>query len=211
MFAKEAAWFREQIQRIAPSHVSPLLNLGSSTEEFRAKSQPYITRDLIAPIVDAGVRVVHCDIKDAVGVDIVGDITSPEFVSRLEKMGFRSIICSNMLEHVLDPKAFSIAINKIVPVGGFLFISCPYRYPYHPDPIDNMLRPTPSELAAYFQDTVVIDSAIISGGRYGAFNAGLIGNLLLALRLLAFFYRPSRWAWHFREMKVSCLVLRKIK
>lgn len=41
------------------------LNVGSSTGDFRRNVQPHIVRELIAPLIQNGLRVVHCDMKPA--------------------------------------------------------------------------------------------------------------------------------------------------
>ena len=55
-----------------------------------------------------------------------------------------------MLEHVSD---ISLVINNILEItidGGFILLTVPYKYRNHPDPIDNVIRPTPDEIANLF-------------------------------------------------------------
>jgi hypothetical protein len=97
--------------------ISPLLNLGSSTRDFREAIQPHIERELFAPLREAGVKVVHCDLKEDEGVDFAGDIMEPEVIGRLKGMQFKCILLSNLLEHVRDREAVAVACEEIVGPG----------------------------------------------------------------------------------------------
>ncbi len=209
MFPSEASWFYGKISNINQCELFPMLNIGSSTKYFRTVMQPYIDNSLFKPLLEQGNKIIHCDIKEAEGVDIVGDLSSTAFVEKLKNLGFRSAICSHLLEHVENPASVASAITLIIPAGGYLFVSCPYRYPHHPDPIDTMFRPSPDELANYFPGMKIIDSCIISDGRYGKFGNSVKSATRELLRLALPFYKPARWLWHFREAKGTCLVLKK--
>ena len=82
--------------------VSPLLNLGSSTREFREVTKPHIERNLFEPLRRAGVAVFHSDLKDADGVDIPGDALNPAVMRDLKAREFKCILVANLLEHVRD-------------------------------------------------------------------------------------------------------------
>ena len=130
--------------------ISPLLNLGSSTGHFREVIQPHIERELFEPLREAGVQVVHCDLKDDEGVDLAGDILDPGVMRRLKTGGFKCILLSNLLEHVRDREAVAVACEEIVGPGGFILATVPSSYPFHADPIDTYYRPSPTELAKTF-------------------------------------------------------------
>lgn len=210
MFPEEASWFCEKILSLGAGQTSPMLNVGSSTIDFRTVSQPHIQEKLFSPISKNGVKVLHCDIKTSPGVDISGDLNSPGFVNGLGRMGFKSVMCSNMLEHVDDPFKIVNSLIRIIPEGGYLFVSCPYSYPFHPDPIDTMFRPTPNELARMFNETEIVFSEIVLSDRYATGNLKSRHAWKELLRLMLPIYRPTRWIWHFRRMKESCVVLRKL-
>ena len=209
MFPKEAVWFYNRITELNPDDVFPLLNLGSSTEYFRTVMQPYIDGELFRPLRNQGREVIHCDIKKETGVDLVGDLSSETFVNKLQELKIRSVICSHLLEHIMNPDVVANAMTRLVPVGGYIFVSCPFRYPHHPDPIDTMLRPTTDELAGYFEGTKVMDATTITDGFYGKFGHTLSSATREILRLLMPFYKPGRWLWHFRETSGTCIVLKK--
>lgn len=212
----------------------PMLNVGSSTEAFRTSEQPWIDRYLFARARKHGYVVKHVDIKPARGVDLVGDLADPSFLAVLRRMAVKSVFCSNLLEHVSNRELIARALRDLVPPGGYLFVSCPYRFPYHPDPIDTMFRPTVAELAALFPGLSIQEQAVVSGGTYAALlvRQFLRDPLGLCKR---FFSRPatdhpsatagcnvesveaqrirSRVArlapWLFRQFQAACVVLRK--
>ena len=77
---------------------SVCLNIGSSTKRFREVDQPHIAEKFIAPLEASGLRFIHCDMKQAAGVDEVGDILDPRFRDRLKSYQADLLVCSNLLE-----------------------------------------------------------------------------------------------------------------
>lgn len=200
--------------------VSPLLNLGSSTAHFRLVTKPHIEASLFAPLRRAGVEVVHCDIKQDDGVDLVGDVMDPAFVQILRARKFRAILLANLLEHVRDPAAIASACEHIVGPGGLILATVPQSYPFHADPIDTGYRPSPQELAALFPNSEAIHLASIEGGTFGerlhAQGRRLRREILsTAMWLLIAPARPRtaaaklhRWFWLRRPYRVSLALLR---
>lgn len=150
MLPKEARWFVKQAARLGDEALFPMLNVGSHTAEFRAKTQPWIDAELFGPFAARGREVVHTDIQAAIGVDLVGDLTDPAFQADLKSRRFRSVLCNNLLEHVENPERICRALGEAVTPGGLILLSVPHRFPYHADPIDTMFRPSPEELAKLF-------------------------------------------------------------
>ena len=126
-----------------------IFNIGSSTSHFRTVVQPHIARLVFEPLEAQGHRIVHIDLKNEVGVDLCGDITDPAFQMKLQSLKPDLVICSNILEHVADVSGFCRALN-VLGRQAQLLITCPRRYPYHPDPIDNGFRPDALEIAEKF-------------------------------------------------------------
>jgi hypothetical protein len=98
----EAQRLGELLGRIPEERLSPLLNLGSSTLQFRTLGQPHIDRYVFAPLRARGCEIIHTDIKCEPGVDLVGDLTDAGFLDRLRALHVRSVLVSNLLEHVTD-------------------------------------------------------------------------------------------------------------
>ncbi|MDI6779690.1 MAG: hypothetical protein QME25_05800 [Bacteroidota bacterium] len=111
MLIAEAKWLGQNIFSTEPDKIFPMLNIGSSTEEFRKIDQPWIDEHITAPAKKNNFKIINADIKKEEGVDIV-------------------------LEHMTNREQFCDSILSATPPGGYIFVSCPYKYPYHPDPID---------------------------------------------------------------------------
>lgn len=218
MFDREAARLREIL--LGQRAVSPLLNLGSSTRAFREVTKPHIDRELFAPLAAAGVQVFHSDLKQADGVDLVGDIVDPDVKAALAARGFRSLLCSNLLEHVRDRAAVAAACEDIVGPGGLILATVPSSFPYHADPIDTGFRPTPVELAGLFARSETLLAEELVGLTYrqdmearGASLAGEIGRtlgfaLIAPVRPKSFRARAHRWLWYAKAYRVSIALVR---
>ena len=70
MFEAEATWLSRLLGEHDAASLSPLLNIGSSTSDFREIEQPWTDRILFAPLRDRGIKLVHLDAKDGKGIDI---------------------------------------------------------------------------------------------------------------------------------------------
>lgn len=218
MFDREAARLREIL--LGQRAVSPLLNLGSSTREFRETAKPHIYEELFAPLAAAGVRVFHSDLKQADGVDLAGDILDPAVMADLRARNFKCLLCSNLLEHVRDRDAVAAACEEIVGPGGLILATVPSSFPYHADPIDTGYRPAPVDLAALFRMSETILAEEVTGRNYaedlkvrGSTLVGEIGHTLRAC-LLFFVYprsfaaRVHRWLWYKRPYRVAIALVR---
>jgi hypothetical protein len=217
MLIREARWLGERLAGLDHREVFPLLNIGSSTHRFRTVRQPWIDRHLFAPARAAGHRVTHVDIKQAEGVDVVADLEDPAAAATLAREGCRGVLCTNMLEHVRDIDATCATLWSLVPPGGTLILSGPYRYPIHSDPIDNGFRPTPDELARRFPSAVVVDGSVVVDHTFLRYMTLGVGRFFDELsRLFTPFWKfpawkesMSRWGYLHRRFAATGLVLRK--
>jgi len=157
MLRPEAAWLARTISTL-PSTAFPLLDLGSSTASYRMNDQNFIDSDIFTPLLDAGHRVIHADVKASAGVDIVMDFTRQEDRQALaESIGIGSVLCANMLEHLtIAPEESARYLLDLCRPGGYLFVTVPKTFRYHPDPIDNLYRPSADELANLFGNRVAL-------------------------------------------------------
>ena len=123
------------------------------------------------------------------------------------------MICSNLLEHVPTESVSEIckSLQEFIPKNGYLFISGPYKFPYHPDPIDTMFRPDVEAFAQFFPNTSLVDGKIITSNDHRA-PVELVKNIA---RIFMPFYKPREWLfyprqipWLFRNYKATCLVLK---
>jgi hypothetical protein len=219
MFREEAKWLANIIYSLNPNSVFPMLNIGSSNKKFREQEQPWIDELLFKPARTKGYSVIHTDIKNDIGVDIVGDLCSIDFLKQLSEMNIQSVICSNLLEHINNREEISKIISSIVPQSGYLFVTVPYKYPYHCDPIDTMFRPNIQELSSLFPDFKIVNGEILPGGYLvqSTTTTPILYTLAMLIRLMLPIYQPLRWfdslkyaLWLFKDISVSCVVLEKV-
>jgi hypothetical protein len=217
MLLEEARWLNQHLSALPPDSLYPMCNVGSSTEHYRRVQQPYVHKYLFEPALAEHRKVVHVDLKAAPGVDLVGDLGDAGFVRRLADLNVRSVMCCNLLEHLTNRQLVCKAIMSLLPPGGYVIASVPYRFPHHEDPIDTMYRPTISELAQLFDGTSLCKGDIIRasrvkfemGGDYRALSRLVVSSLVPV-------YRPQDWKARVRRVyeilrgfKVTCVILRK--
>ena len=214
MLNAEAEWIGEQLGKRSSSELSPLLDIGSASAEFRQVVQPYIHSCIFQPLEERGARVIHVDLFPAPGVDLVGDLSDDAFVAGLR--GFRSLLCCNLLEHVPDPGTIAAKLQAIVLPGGFLVVTVPYRFPYHPDPIDTMFRPNVGEVAALFPQCRLIAGSLVDCGTgwdyVGKNPFALVRKVARRLangRHGGVAGSASFGAWLFRRFRQTCVLLQK--
>jgi SAM-dependent methyltransferase len=212
MLFEEAQWIKAQLASFTDDQLFPLLNIGSSTGDFRSNIQPHIEQEVFAPLAIRGGRVIHLDIKNAPGVDIVGDLDDAAFVASLrEQLCARSILVSNVLEHVPHPGRIAETLVDIVKPGGVIVASGPHAYPYHPDPIDTGFRPTVDEARHLFPQTRLLHGEIIPSPTWrpwGHSRPDRLAALTYYARLGLPFYRPRSWrrqlnAWRYWRRGVA--------
>ncbi len=87
----ESEWLSQRLNALPDDVIFPLLNIGSSTLEFRTQIQPYIEQNIFGPLrARNSDGVYHLDIKSAPGVDLVGDLLDPAFLDKVAQMQIRS-------------------------------------------------------------------------------------------------------------------------
>jgi sugar phosphate isomerase/epimerase len=219
MFEAEARWLRAALDRFAPERLSPLLNLGSSTADFRERVQPWTQQHLFEPLRARGIEIVHVDRRAGPGIDIRADLADPAGLARLRALRPQALLCCNLLEHVTEPERIARDCLGILPELGLAFVTVPYSYPYHRDPIDTMYRPSPPELAALFDDARLLDAAVVGAGMSYRDEVRRRPWILLrhAARFPAPFVSWEKWKrsmaklyWLAAEYRITCAVFEKI-
>jgi hypothetical protein len=218
MFEAEARWLCAALDRFAPERLSPLLNLGSSTADFREQVQPWTEQSLFRPLRARGIDIVHVDQRDGCGIDVRADLGDRGDLPRLCALRPQALLCCNLLEHVTKPRRIARHCIDILPQAGLAFVTVPYSYPYHRDPIDTMFRPGPAELAALFQGARLVDAEIIGAGMSYRNEVWRRPWILLrhAARLPAPFVSWEKWKrsmaklyWLAAEYRITCAVFEK--
>lgn len=166
MFAAEARRVYEVLTKQVGGPLSPILDIGSSTARLREIDKPWIEDLLFRPLRGRGEQVVHVDVKNKAGVDLIADLLTEEGFERLRAERPRTILLCNVLEHVLDPGLLMRRALELLEPGGWLLVSVPRSYPYHRDPIDTLFRPTPAEVAALAPEASLVHGEVIDTGSY---------------------------------------------
>ena len=218
MNLRESLWIRERLARIPDADLFPVLDVGSSTLDYRTRVQPWIDENLFAPLRARGGKVIHADVKQAPGIDLVVDLLDPGDRARLRSLAPRAALVCNVLEHLPERGPLARAVVDLLPPGGHVVVTGPYRYPRHDDPVDTMFRPTPEEVAREFPGTRLLEGAVIDSGNWREWSPGERGRSLgrFLARMCLPLHRPAEWArlvphvpYLFRHMKAYAAVLRK--
>lgn len=114
-----------------------ILNVCSSDEKFWLNDQPYIFQDVLQPLLARGNLIDHLDMKTGRGINIVADCTDMKTVAALS---YDIVLFTSGVEHLLEPLKALQEIHRVLKDDGFMVCSAPGVYPFHPDPIDTMLR-----------------------------------------------------------------------
>ena len=223
MRVSEAAYIGARLNDIPVDQLSPVLNLGSSNELFRKQTHPHVDREIFFPLERRGARVVHADLKEDQGIDIVGDVYDPAFQAECRSLHARSVLCCNILEHVADAASFARIVSGLVPRGGYLVVSVPHSYPFHADPIDTLFRPSPAEVVTLFGrefEPVITHTLtdvtwwhdLVTAQGIRRLPGFFLRDLAKAAREAVSkqgLWRLHRYAWLARPYKVSIVILRR--
>jgi SAM-dependent methyltransferase len=219
MFEAEARWLCGALEVFPAERLSPLLNLGSSSTDIREVVQPWIEKQLFRPLRIRGVEVVHVDKRELPGVDVQADLTKHADVVRLGALHPGALLCCNLLEHVTEPDRLAYHCLDLLTPGGLVFVTVPFSYPYHRDPIDTMYRPSPAELCDLFTGARQLDGTILGMGE--SYGDVVRDRPWLLLRHVWRFPVPflSFWKWKrsmvrlywlVAEYRITCAVFEKL-
>jgi hypothetical protein len=219
MFEAEARWLRRALDAFPPTRLSPLLNLGSGSTEIREVVQPWIEDQVFRPLRLRGVDIVHVDMRAMPGVDVQADMTDPDDVLRLCDLRPGALLCCNLLEHVDEPDRLAHCCLDLLAAGGLVFVTVPFSYPYHRDPIDTMYRPNPAELGDLFAGARLLDGTILAAGV--SYRDAVRERPWLLLRHIWRFPVPflsfekwkrsmARLYWLAAEYRITCAVFEKM-
>jgi SAM-dependent methyltransferase len=133
----EEAW---KVRAGATDRVPRVLDVGCGGQPFRGA------------LLAAGFNYHAIDTQAQAGVMLDGvcaidEPLPPEF-NALAGPGFDLVLCTEVLEHVLDWPAAWTNLGRLLAPGGRLIITCPFIYPLHEEPYD-FWRPTPHALRRF--------------------------------------------------------------
>ena len=185
---------------------------------MRKAVQPWTEHQLFCPLRARHVEIVHVDMRAGPGVDVQADLTDPADVLRLSGLRPRALLCCS-LEHVAEPDRLARHCLAMLADGGLVFVTMPFSYPHHRDPIDTMYRPTPQQLAGLFAGARLLEGTILGTGR--SYRDDVRQRPWLLLRHVARFPVPflslEKWRrsmaklyWLAAEYRISCAVFERI-
>ncbi|MGH7483317.1 MAG: hypothetical protein ACRELV_14280, partial [Longimicrobiales bacterium] len=216
MRPEEAAYLGAWLSMQAPSDLSPLIELGASTQAF-LETHPHVENDLLGPLVRRGVRIFKTDLQPGPHIDIEGDIYDPAVRAKLRAVSAKCVLCCNIFEHVADRGTFARTCDEILSPGGTIVVTVPQSYPLHMDPIDTYYRPKPAEIAQLFPGYVVLArDTVVSGTAADDMDTPWLDvpkvirrAVLLRGGVDASKARLHRLLWLFRHYRISVAILRK--
>lgn len=94
-------------------------------------------------------KLVTLDITHSTGPDVVADITM--FNSHITDESYDALMCTEVLEHVVDPFAAIRELRRIVKVGGYILFTTPLNARIH-GPVPDCWRFTEFGLKVLFRD-----------------------------------------------------------
>jgi SAM-dependent methyltransferase len=89
-------------------------------------------------------------------------VIEPNGTFPIEKNSIEYVLCTQVLEHVQNPKLSISEIFRILKPGGIAIVNMPFIYPFHGMP-DDSRRWTTTELIFAFRDFEIIESGGIGG------------------------------------------------
>lgn len=116
------------VERLIGEVPSPTRTHSAIALDIGCGKSPY--RDLLE---SRGFLVKTMDIDDTASPDYVGQIEHTELTDSFAEL----VICTQVLEHSLDPDKGLEEIFRILRPGGYLIASAPHIWFYHPHPTDN--------------------------------------------------------------------------
>jgi hypothetical protein len=142
----------------------------------------------------------------------------PAFTCTIREQNAKTVICSNLLEHVPDPGKLARQLVGLVPLGGSLIVTVPRAFPLHPDPIDTRFRPSVPELAGLFPGTRLVAGEVVTCGTLLSLLDSNPVKLLQRLMKMRSTSRDSApraplsewlWPWLLRPFEVTCIALER--
>ena len=222
MLVEESIWIAEKIKEILPEEPFPVLNIGSSTLVYRTKKQPFIQNNIFNLFSDEKKQVIHLDMKEDEGIDLVGDLSDENFRRLVKNLKPKLILCNNILMYLNKNtrKELSKILFEILDENGYLIITNSLVFPPSPDPVEAYHRATPEKMyKSLFANFYLIDQNIAKT-EYSFYKFLKSKPKLILIKLLRFFmpwYKSKEW-WFMMKYYLSgikknysatCLLLKK--
>ena len=167
-----------------------VVNLGAKTARW---GEHVVNLDLVMP--GAGGEE-----ESGSTVDLLADIQRLPFANA----SVDGVICTYVLEHVADARACIDEIVRVVKPGGQIYISVPFIFPTHPDPLDRW-RWTLDGLRYSLRDFDEIEAGNAGGpfSAYVAITPTLLGSAFSNFYLFNAFRFALGWLmWPFKFLDI---------
>lgn len=222
MLIEESIWIGEKIKELSLLNPFPILNIGSSTKEYRTNRQSHIQKNIFNLIPNEAKNVIHLDMKSADGVDLVGDLYDSVFLDEIKKYKVKCILFNNVLMYIDQEqrKKLCKVLYEILEKDGYLIVTNSFIFPPAPDPVESYYRPNPTKLYEdLFQNFELKEAKEITTG-YNFYQQLKDKPRLIPIKLLRVFlpfYKFQDWRfmmkYYFNHLKrnysASCLLLQK--
>ena len=153
------AFLRSEAREILPG--SSVLDVGAGIAPFRE--------------LFAHTRYVTCDWEQS-SYDEQVDIRAPATAIPVDDGSFDAIVCTEVLEHVPEPKVVLAELHRILRSGGLLLMTVPFVWFLHEEPYD-YYRYTPHGLKFLLDGAGFADLEIAPTGDAFSTLAELVANL----------------------------------
>ena len=174
MFPKESKWINTVISNNLLGVDGAVINLGSSSLDFINYNQPYI-KDLVLDPLLKRFQVTNVDIKSDPNVQLVANFLTEAGQTLIRDKSAKVFLVSNLLEHIPNAIEGIEKIKTLMEPKTYLILTGPKSFPYHPDPIDNMFRPSIAEIRGYFEkEFEIVKLDLIRNGT--VFTASFFGR-----------------------------------
>lgn len=224
MLLEESIWIGDKLKTIINEKAFPILNVGSSTLHYRTKLQPYVQENIFDKIPNEEQNVIHQDMKQDVGVDLVGDLYDDNFVEKLKELKPKTILCNNILMYLEKDLREKMAnlFYEILPDNGYLIVSNSHTFFSVPDPVEAFYRDDYKKMyRELFNRFQFIDGEIIKTMNF-YFRYILRHPRYALLLILSFLKEPKNTPEKvfmkdyllkktFKRYSASCLFLQKVK
>jgi SAM-dependent methyltransferase len=145
-----------------------ILDLGGEWQNRRGNFHPPERADL---------RWLCLNLEPAVAPDVVGDAACAPLADGCAD----AVVCSEVLEHVLQPEQVIAECSRLLKPGGHLILSMPFLVGIHADP-DDYQRFTASKLTYMLKEAGLVVMAAHKQGLYLTVLAEMLKTLIRALR-----------------------------
>ena len=143
-----------------------VLDLGGNREQKRGRFN----------IAQYPVSVVYLNLSTAKNPDICADAANLPFLED----SFDVVVCSEVLEHVMDPVPVLAEISRVLRRGGEGLITCPFMFRVHGDP-DDFARYTPGYWSHVLSRAGFSSVTIVSQGRFYSVIVDFLKQYAVAL------------------------------